>query len=389
MRVSLMVPLGAGQIASVLWRVGWAVVLFIAVEGAYAASCVRLQGTELPRLGAIRGAWLGEGQFVLVDLKRNRLLVYDVPGRSVRSVRSAPGASWLAGVSADLSEPVALAQVGAGLLLGVHTPPSPGASASAHLVLLDIELRPSSTFSWPLDATAVEGRAEYVGDIREIVVADDGVWLWARRGGRYVLLEMGLERSVRSDYILRERAEWPTLEGEYPFLSHLPVRSLATTRGDDSGAHAYALRFSKTPFIQILGNSGIEELQSFPRVATRLPGLPRVDGWGSADAFYTAAELASYPAGLYGELGHLYVLTRSVRDGEVNWHLHRLDPEVDAVVGRSKLPTNAAHVTLLAGKEHWVLEESSSFAEDLFRQPTGLLLLDSEAIRAGKPLACE
>ncbi len=194
---------------------------------------------------------------------------------------------------------------------------------------------------------------------------------------------------MRTDgvYRLREETVWPTVEGEYPFISHLPVRSLASAEGTNRAM--YALRFAKAPFIQVLGRQSMHRLSAFPESATPLPSLPVVDGWGAAPAFYAAAEAAALPVGLYGQVDRLYLLARQLVDSVTVWDLHHIDPVADEIVGRTRLPTNAAHVSLLPGEKHWVLEESSSFADDIFRQPIRLLLLDAEAIRSGAPLSCE
>ena len=133
----------------------------------------------------------------------------------------------------------------------------------------------------------------------------------------------------------------------------------------------------------------VDRLQAFPDTATSLPALPPLRGWHDAEAVYAVAEASTWPVGLYRDQELLYLLVREQARGEVAWSLYVIDPKEDALVGRIGLPTAAAHASLLPGEKHWILEESSSFSDDVFRQPTGLVLLDVGAIRDGGPLTCE
>lgn len=345
--------------------------------------------SDLPRLGRLRGAWLGPGQFVLADLKRHRLLAYDASSGGVESVRTPVGESWRPGVSADQAQPTGTVWAGDGVILALHTPPAPDSWGEAHLVFLSVELVPMHTIRWPSmqQPSGQSGRrSAYSSYVAEVLASEGRLALRALRGGTTVVIEFTRVRTPQPEG-LREDAVWPPLEGENPFINHLPVESLAATEG----AHRamYALRFARTPFIQVLGHGEMRRLSAFPEAATPLPALPPVDGWGALPAFYTAAESAAWPVGLYGQKNRLYVLAREVIDGATVWNLHHIDPVADEVVGRTELPTNAAHVSLLPGEKHWVLEESSSRAEDMFRQPVRLLLLDAEAVRAGGELQCD
>ena len=119
-----------------------------------------------------------------------------------------------------------------------------------------------------------------------------------------------------------------------------------------------------------------------------MPALPR-GGPEGRDAFYAALETSSYPAGLYADRDSLYVLIRDATGDAVVWDLHRIDPRRDEVVGKIRLPTNAAHVSLLPGSRYWVLEEASSGLEHPLRPPIRFLLLSSTATRAGEVPSCD
>ena len=181
-----------------------------------------------------------------------------------------------------------------------------------------------------------------------------------------------------------ELAAWPGFEGERYWYGSL--HDLATT-GGRTGA-VFALRFSPAePFVQELAGDG-RRLEAFPDLPAPMPVLPR-EGPEGRDAFYAALEVSSYPAGLFADEDSLYVLMRDATGGEPVWDLHRIDPQRDEVIGKVRLPTHAAHVSLLPGRRYWVLEESTSGLEGFFRPPIRFLLLSSAAIRAGEVPSCD
>ena len=368
---------------------GWTIALAEETARSIPSSaCAELRTSDLPRLGRIRGDWLGPRRFVLADLKRRRMLAYDVSDGGVESIRAPVGESWLPAARAVQVEPTYVTRFRDGLVVAAHYPPGPDSSGEAQLVLLNDEFTPVHAIRWPSVARPVgqPEREVYAGYIAQVLVSGERVGLLARLGETKVIVELTL---LRTDGVnsLREDAVWQPLEGEYPIISHLPIRSLAATEGTNRAM--YALRFAKAPFIQVLGHPSMQRLSVFPGSGTPLPTLPEVHGWGSGPAFYAAAESAAFPVGLYGHGDRLYVLSREFVDGVTRWELHHLDPVAEEIVGRTRLPTNAAHVSLLPGEKYWVLEESSSFADDIFRQPIRLLLLDSSAVRAGGELRCD
>ena len=377
----------------------------LAVAHGAAADCLRLDSAELPRLGGLRGDWLGPSEFVLADMKRGRLLVYTTDGAS-RTVWPPSGRSWLGppatSYSLELDGIVATAD---GPVLAVYEL-KPGADgtpiSAASFVRLDSDLRPSSVLDWQWPVSGQpELRNSPLTFVNEMIAVGGTLYLW---GGhmddpppRPVLLALdgrsdsGGLSPEGSGQGLRQRGRWPLLEGEGQFLGALPIHSLAAAARHGTEV-VYALRMAPKPFIQILvppENGRIRRLTAFPQSASSLPNLPQIRGQETAAAYFFAAEAADYPAGLYGERDRLYVLTHQMVDGSPVWDLHHVDPQKDEVVGRTRLPTNAAHVSLLPGEKHWVLEESSSYADDIFQQPLRLLLLDAEAIRSGAPLSCD
>lgn len=356
-------------------------------QGVFGADCQQVGAGELPRLGGVEGVWLEADRFALVDSKRNRLLVYDAATGEVSYSGPPDLPSWLPGSTDALSHPTAVGANQDVVVLGVHTPPTRDTGGAASLVTLDNEQRPRNllrrTTRDPEDSSPEPSLGAH---IRELVVDTGRIFAWVKPGPSYFLLELELRRGGAGEFDLVN--DWATVEGEYPRLSHLPVRSLATTKGEQPGV--FALRFADVPFIQVLGGEGTARLKAFPDAVKVFPPLPQVTGWGSAAGFYAAAEAADYAVGLYGDGAVLYVLARTVREqGKVAWRLHRIDPQTDSVLRSTDLPTSAAHVSLLPGEKYWLLEESNSFAVDMFRQPTRLLLLDAEAVRSGEPIECD
>ncbi len=363
-------------------------------QGVSGTDCRQVAAGELPRLGGVEGVWLEADRFALVDSKRNRLLVYDAETGEVSYSGPPDLPSWLPDPKGGLPHPTAIGPDPEGVILGLHSPPTPDTGGAASLLLLDNELRPRNLLRWTTKHREDSSPEPSLGaHIRELAVGPGRIFAWVKPGPSYFLLELERQPEEAGEFDLVN--DWSTAKGEYPRLSHLPLRSLATTQGEAPGV--FALRFADRPFIQVLvggrdkaEGEGVVGLSAFPDEVKVFPPLPQVTGWGSADGFYAAAEAAEYAAGLYGDGAVLYLLARTVPElGKVAWRLHRIDPRTDSVLDSTDLPTRAAHVSLLPGERYWLLEESSSFADDMFRQPTRLLLLDAEAVRSGRPITCD
>ncbi|MCY3969647.1 MAG: hypothetical protein OXG74_06925 [Acidobacteria bacterium] len=344
-------------------------------------ACRPLEVAEFPLLGGIRGTWMDDERFVLADLHQSRLLVYGTSEGLVRIVNG-----W---ESEDLElnfvSPTNIQPWEDGYVL------ADGYADRDRLLGLGADLRPLRVL-WESDIE--KGRGKWKGE--EVFVLS---WMVALRDRLYVqasrltdgelsereYAEFGAARLLNGPGgALRELAAWPGFEGEREW--HGSFHDLAATGG--RAASAFALRFSPAgPFVQELVGEG-RRLEAFPDLPAPMPVLPR-DGPEGRDAFYAALEASSYPAGLYADEDSLYVLMRNATSGEPVWDLHRIDPRRDEVVDKVRLPTNAAHVSLLPGGRYWVLEESSSGLEGYFRPPIRFLLLSSAAIRAGEVPSCD
>ena len=346
-------------------------------------ACRPLEVAEFPLLGGIRGTWMDDERFVLADLHQSRLLVYSTSEGLVRVVNG-----W---ESEDLElNFVSPADVQAwedGYLL-----------ADGYLDLdrdrllgLDADLRPVRVL-WESDVE--KGRGKWKGEevfaLSQMAALRDRLFVQASRLSDGEHSERGYAEfgAARQPDLptgaLRELAAWPGVEDERDWYGSL--HDLATTGG--RSAAVFALRSSRAgTFVQELVGEG-RRLEAFPDLPAPMPALPRA-GLEERDAFYAALEASSYPAGLFGDRNSLYVLMRDATGDEPVWDLHRIDPQRDEVVGTIRLPTNAAHVSLLPGHRYWVLEESSSGLEGFFRPPTRFLLLSSAAIRAGEVSSCD
>ena len=346
-------------------------------------ACRLLEATQFPLLGGIRGTWMDAERFVLADLHQSRLLVYSTSEGLVRIVNG-----WETD-DPELSvvSPTDIEPWGSGFVV------ADSFRRVQQLFVLDRNLRPLRLL-WEGDSrrTASGWEGEEMTNIDELVTLRDNLYV---QGDRFTgpdsanreYAEFAVEPGAgRAGPVLREVAAWPGLEGERYWFGSL--HDLATTAG--RGAAVFALRFSPAgPFVQELVGEG-RRLDTFPDLPAPMPVLPRVGpDPEDLDAFYAALETSSYPAGLYADEDSLYVLMRDARGDEPVWDLHRIDPQLDEVVGKVRLPTNAAHVSLLPGRRYWVLEESTSGLERNFRPPIRLLLLSSAAIRAGEVLSCD
>ena len=343
-------------------------------------ACRPLETAELPALGLVRGTWLDEEQFVLVDLHQSRLLVYDIPRGLVRIVNGRESEN----LALNFVSPMDVQPWGRGFVLAV------GFGNEDRLLALDRKLRPLRVL-WESDVEQSDGAwsGEEVNAITQLAGLSGRLYVEASRqddegNPEREFAQFGAEpRPSGPAGALRETAAWPGFAGELGWYGS--ASDLAATGGRTGSM--FALRFAPDgPFVQELIGKG-RRLEAFPDLPVPLAEFLRAGGVGWVG--WAAQEASSYPAGLYGDEDSLYVLIRDATGDAVVWDLHRIDPELDAVVGKLRLPTNAPHVSLLPGSRYWVLEEASSGLENPRRPPIRLLLLDASAIRAGEPVSCD
>ncbi len=334
-------------------------------------------------LGRIRGAWMDDERFVLADYHQSRLLVYSTSEGLVRIVNG-----WES-VDPELNflSPSDIERWGDGFVLVDLS------AREDFLLELDSELQPVRVL-WKSDVVQVDGvwRGEEIDGLDEVATLGDRLYLRAGRlsDSRVTLQPLYAEfgpdrRSDQAAGAVREQATW-LAPASAEMYWHTPIRRLAATHG--SAPSVFALRFGEAPFVQQFAPEE-RRLASFPELPAPLPTLPVGGGYEGVPAFYSALEASSYPAGLYADHDSLYILVRNMTGDEPVWDLYRLDPQNDEIVSKVRLPTTAAHVSLLPGSSYWVLEESTSGLKDMFRPPIQLLLLSSAAIRAGEVSSCD
>ena len=360
------------------------------------AACRPLEVSELPMLGLLRGVWLDDEQFVVADQNQSRLLVYGVAEGLVRIVNGRESAD----PALNFVSPWGIQPWGRGYVL------ADGYPNQDRFLELDPKLRPVRVL-WESDVERTTGVSSGAGGGRYQIITGDEVFnitqLAALRDMLYVegsrtddarrskllhweeeFVAFGVDsRPGAPPGALREVVAWPGFAGE---LGRYGSASDLATTGGRMGS-TFALRFAPDgPFVQELIGKG-RRLEAFPDLPVPLAEFLRAGGGGWVG--WAAQEASSYPAGLYGDEDSLYVLMRDATGDTVAWDLHRIDPELDTVVGKLRLPTNAPHVSLLPGSRYWLLLEASSGLESPLRPPIRLLLLDAAAIRAGEVPSCD
>ena len=348
-------------------------------------ACRPLETAGLPMLGLIRGTWMDEEHFVLVDPNQSRLVVHRVAEGLVRIVNGRDSVDPVL----NFRFPMDIQPWGRGYVLTARH------GEQERLLELDRNLRPVRVL-WETDRERVTGgwSGDEVFAITQLAAWRDRLFVEAIRldDPRFSealqqereFAEFGLaSRPGAPPGALREIAAWPGFRGELGWVG--TASELVAT--DDRAGSVFALRFAPDdPFIQELVGEG-RRLDAFPDLPAPFPESLRAAGGGWTG--WGPLEAGSYPAGLYADQDSLYVLMRDATGDAVVWDLHRIDPGRDVVVGKARLPTNAPHVGLLPGRRHWLLQEATSGMVDPLRPPIRLLLIDAEAIRAGEVPSCD
>ncbi len=322
---------------------------------------------------------------MLVDLHQSRLLAYSVAKGLVRIVNGRESEN----LALNFVSPMDIQPWGRGYVLAV------GFGNEDRLLELDRNLRPVRVL-WESDVERSDGEwsGNEVHAIQQLATLRDRLYVEGTRleDARHSELMQWEEEFVAFEAdsrpgapsgALREVAAWPGLAGELAWYGS--ASDLATTGGRVGST--FALRFGPDgPFVQEFIDKG-RRLEAFPDLPVPLAEFLRAGGGGWVG--WAAQEASSYPAGLYGDEDSLYVLMRDATGDAVAWDLHRIDPELDTVVGKLRLPTMAPHVSLLPGSRYWLLLEASSGLESPLRPPVRLLLLSSAAIRTGEVPSCD
>ncbi|MCP4545527.1 MAG: hypothetical protein GY835_03540 [bacterium] len=133
------------------------------------------------------------------------------------------------------------------------------------------------------------------------------------------------------------------------------------------GNVGYILFMDERPAIgEVTFGEGIRRLQFFPEDFRSRPQLVRREAWTNAGMgarqathFYKSLEMSTMAAGLYAWDGYLYLLAKEAiaQNGETAWWLIKLDPRDGMELSRVRLPTGAAHLTVVTGEVWGFIEK--------------------------------
>lgn len=111
---------------------------------------------------------------------------------------------------------------------------------------------------------------------------------------------------------------------------------------------------------QVRGISRAEQLSAFPEDFRTIPRFKTPDqGPLSTEPLFGEIEKSKMVVGLFGQDSMLYVLAReqNPEDGTTQWRLFQIDPDKPKPLGEVRLPTKAAHLTLVPGPDYWYIFE--------------------------------
>ncbi len=172
------------------------------------------------------------------------------------------------------------------------------------------------------------------------VLKSDGTWTSAflrvplRDPSKFVILDkMPVDSPMKTYYLLG-----------YPYVA-------ATAAGK-----GYYIKMGAEPQLYEVGQRGYpipivtEETRAL--LKETLPELPKKKGQKDLDKIYEHLQNSTLPAGLYGD-NDLYLLKRSGAE----WTLARFDSEARTFMAPFKVPTSAAHLTVIPGQVFAFLEK--------------------------------
>jgi hypothetical protein len=141
----------------------------------------------------------------------------------------------------------------------------------------------------------------------------------------------------------------------------------------DGTGYFLAPQEGKARLFAVEPNAGKSELASLPADLASMPAFSYRQEWltarwgpRQATAHLRQVEISRMPMGLYGWDHELYLLAKEPMDsrGETTWWLARLDRSDGSLKSRIRLPTTAAHLTVIPGDSWVVLEKAPVIALD-------------------------
>lgn len=145
---------------------------------------------------------------------------------------------------------------------------------------------------------------------------------------------------------------------------------------------AYFLAMGVEPSIHLIPymeNSLRELTLAMPAGYELIPELQEIEQgeWNDTRKIYRKVESLKMPVGLYGHGEMIFLLTRApASDGaSTEWWVHRMDPRRNKITGKVRLPTSAAHLTVVAGPEEWYVFEKGPVVEAGLQEVSSLLVI--------------
>ncbi len=332
------------------------VLLFVSAASAVPLIAGRRVQLQSPPSWVNSGAWSADGEaLLLVDALNSKITSYSPHGERLKSIASPSKVGSLA-----FPRPSVLHTAQRGYLLE---------DEDGHLIVLGNDQQPktsidllaqaknnlgdvSSIFGWvPMDSSILA-----FGDIKR----DNG---WVSAFMRIPLANPD-KFEILHAMAIGDPARNFNLLG-LPFVASI---------GNDQG---YFLVMAEVPYIMDAGSAGqpARRLAALNQYAGKRPTLPEKKGVESAQRIYQKIESSSFPAGLYGSRGFLYVLLRkAVGVGRTEWSLVKINPKTDKVVWVRPIKSSASHLTVIPGPENWAFLEKGP-VESLGKQAIDSLLL--------------
>jgi hypothetical protein len=128
----------------------------------------------------------------------------------------------------------------------------------------------------------------------------------------------------------------------------------------------YYLVMGEVPYLTSPGRKGDEKLAIITldqgKRAINRPQLPEEIGRRASRDIFRALAQSTFPAGLFGWHGSLYVLVHSSQGRNI-WTLLKLDPRTGKTLWQRRIESTANHLTVVPGEQYWAFIERGRLEE--------------------------
>lgn len=150
-----------------------------------------------------------------------------------------------------------------------------------------------------------------------------------------------------------------------PFLAAIDNDREDSMAGDKQQQTGYVLLLEERPQLATVkpGWPGLERLPDFPKDFQTRPSLEREPAlrgqriWEQETKWFRTLEQADLAAGLYARDNSLFLLGKKMEDQKPGWWLVKLNPATGGAVFKRRIPTDAAHLTVIPGDRYWAFVE--------------------------------